>query len=77
MTTKKHELDKFIDSMYPHIASFLTTFTAVFLVEGVTIITDLYNGNWSQAVLYALGMAVVRAAVKSVLLLLFPSIFKK
>jgi len=56
--------------------SFFTTFIAVFVVEAGAILLQIYDGVWTQVVFVSLGMAVARSVVKSILILLFPQLFK-
>ena len=54
--------------------SALTTLMALVLLDGAEILLRIYNGDYSQAVLVALGWIVVRAAVKTIMKLLWPNL---
>lgn len=71
---KKH-FDKqwFIDEL----KSLLTTTLAFVAVDGVGILTEIYQGKIDREVLLLLGLLVARSWVKALLTLLFPTVFKK
>ena len=70
-------MEKYKNIIITELKSFLTTFMAVFIIEGGATLLAIYNGIWTEAVLTALGIAIARSAVKSILILLFPQLFKK
>ena len=55
--------------------SFVTTFLSVFAVEAFIQLTQIYNGDWTMAVLHALGLAAARSLVKAILQMVYPSQF--
>ena len=56
--------------------SFLTTFISIFALEAYASLVLVYNGNWTMAVINAVGVAALRSAIKAVLQLVFPNMFK-
>lgn len=71
---KKH-FDKqwFIDEL----KSLLTTTLAFVAVDGVGVLTEIYQGKIDREVLLLLGLLVARSLIKALLTLLFPTVFKK
>lgn len=54
--------------------SFLTTFISILAVEASTPILAIYGGDLSKVTLLAFLGAVLRAAIKSSITILFPSL---
>ena len=55
--------------------SFFTTFITTLALEAVSPLMQLYAGDWSQATVTALYLATGRTLIKTLLTLIFPSLF--
>ena len=70
-------MNKFLNKHKDELVSFFQTFIAILAVDGAGILTQLYDGQWDDVVLTAVGFAVARSFVKTVLQELLPSLFPK
>lgn len=55
--------------------SFITTFIATMGIEATFSLIALYNGDFSHITILALGTAAFRSLIKTILTLIFPTIF--
>lgn len=63
--------------IYDEIRSIIASALSFFIVDGVLVLTDVYNGDWTQEKLLLLLAIFGRSIVKALLSQLFPSLFPR
>lgn len=74
---KKVFTPKVIDEIKSIITTFVTLFISFIAVDGFNVLQMLWDGDLSYATITALSVAVLRSAIKSILVILFPTLFKR
>ena len=54
--------------------SILHTFLAFAIIDGGTVLSQVYNGNWDRMLLWQLCIILARSLVKALLTAIFPGL---
>lgn len=73
--------DLFTPKVVDEIKSIITTFISLIIsfiaVDGFDILSMLWDGNLSKTTFIALAIAILRASIKALLVIIFPNLFKR
>ena len=69
--------NKYLNEIKSFATTFISVFFSIIAVDSFDTLSLLWNGDFSHATLVALGLACVRVAVKTILILAFPGLFKQ